>query len=663
MLLRPRTGALRHRLPAPLAVVLALTSFGLVWAQAQTNLTTTTTIGSSSSTGWYVGMAVTFTASVSPGTAGGVVDFYAGGTLIGSGTVINGNATFTTSQLAPGTNSISATYLGAAGYSSSTSPTLTYIVGNVYYVATNGSDANNGLATNSAFQTFQHAANQVHAGDAVWVLEGIYTNLSSHLSITNHSGSASGWITFSSYPGQQAIFCGVSGQMNGKGIVVSNVGYIKIQNLNFRDMTNQGIYVQGPGSNYCIVGNTTSNTWQSGIAVWGVAVDTSPDQWDFKAITNVVVASNIIDNACGPLGTNYGYEEALDIANGVDHFWVYGNLIKNGSQNPHGAEGIDIKDGNCNGWVYNNETTNLCHNSIYLDGGEDYTNYYVTPGLSTNINIYNNRCHHNGTPQGVGTIGICIDSEGRGSLDTINVYNNVCYSNGSAGIQVLHWNGGGAPAAGTLSNIWVYNNTLFGNCVYDPNHGGLAMTYTDAVNAVVYNNLSTRSTYGNDFQTEPCWQVTNNMTGLNPATLFRNWSNADFHLIRGSPAIDKAIKPTNQTGFAQCPLPTIDADGAPRPGSINLNYDSNYDIGAYEYHYPAAPTLQLQLTNGQSAELTLQGTFGGYYNVQYAETLNGTNGWNLLQDFSPLPGMSIQFTDPTPAATLKQRFYRAVAVP
>jgi subtilase family serine protease len=74
---------------------------------------TTTTISTTSST-VSQGTSVTFTATVTPSTATGTVSFYNNGstTALGSGTLSSGTATFTTSTLPVGSDSVTATYNG-----------------------------------------------------------------------------------------------------------------------------------------------------------------------------------------------------------------------------------------------------------------------------------------------------------------------------------------------------------------------------------------------------------------------------------------------------------------------------------------------------------------------------------------------------------------------
>ena len=48
--------------------------------------------------------------------------------------------------------------------------------GKAYYVSGIGKDGNDGLSTNTAFQTIQKAADLVKPGDTVLVMNGLYKN-------------------------------------------------------------------------------------------------------------------------------------------------------------------------------------------------------------------------------------------------------------------------------------------------------------------------------------------------------------------------------------------------------------------------------------------------------------------------------------------------------
>ncbi|WP_406694032.1 Ig-like domain-containing protein [Singulisphaera sp. Ch08] len=78
--------------------------------------------------------AITLTATVSPTNSGtssptGTVQFFANGVLLGTGTLSSGRATFVTTDLAVGVDTVTAVYLGDANFSTSTSPDLTVVVG------------------------------------------------------------------------------------------------------------------------------------------------------------------------------------------------------------------------------------------------------------------------------------------------------------------------------------------------------------------------------------------------------------------------------------------------------------------------------------------------------------------------------------------------------
>jgi len=94
---------------------------------------TTTKLTKSSTTVLKYGQSVTFTATlaaVSPGagTPTGIVTFFDNGSSIGAGTLSGGIATFTTTTLPVGSNSITAVYGGDTNFTTSTSGAMTQTV-------------------------------------------------------------------------------------------------------------------------------------------------------------------------------------------------------------------------------------------------------------------------------------------------------------------------------------------------------------------------------------------------------------------------------------------------------------------------------------------------------------------------------------------------------
>jgi sugar lactone lactonase YvrE len=102
-----------------------------VTATAASLVTTSTTLNASPNPA-FDGQSATLTATVTPaptGSPAGTVSFYGGTTLLGTGTLnASGVATFTTSSLVVGADSITAVYAGDAGFTASTSSALSLTV-------------------------------------------------------------------------------------------------------------------------------------------------------------------------------------------------------------------------------------------------------------------------------------------------------------------------------------------------------------------------------------------------------------------------------------------------------------------------------------------------------------------------------------------------------
>jgi uncharacterized repeat protein (TIGR03803 family) len=106
---------------------------------------TTTTLTSSLNPSTY-GQAVTFTAAVTSKLGappdGETVSFMEGKTVLGTGTLSGGSASFTTSTLKVGTNSITAVYAGDSNFASSKSKAVKQVVGKATTATTLASSLN-----------------------------------------------------------------------------------------------------------------------------------------------------------------------------------------------------------------------------------------------------------------------------------------------------------------------------------------------------------------------------------------------------------------------------------------------------------------------------------------------------------------------------------------
>ena len=95
--------------------------------QTVTRATTTITLSSGTNPSTY-GVNVTFIVAISPATATGSVTFKDGSSVLGTGTVSGGIATYSTAALTTGSHSITAVYGGDSNYSSATSAALSQTV-------------------------------------------------------------------------------------------------------------------------------------------------------------------------------------------------------------------------------------------------------------------------------------------------------------------------------------------------------------------------------------------------------------------------------------------------------------------------------------------------------------------------------------------------------
>jgi hypothetical protein len=134
------------------------------------NKIATSTAVTSSSNPITVGQQVTFTATISSGAGappdGEIVSFKDGSTTLGTGPLSGGGASFTTSALAAGTRSITATYSGDTRFSPSASPKFNQTVnryGTVATVTSSGSPSNFGQSV-TFLATFSSPSGQAISG-------------------------------------------------------------------------------------------------------------------------------------------------------------------------------------------------------------------------------------------------------------------------------------------------------------------------------------------------------------------------------------------------------------------------------------------------------------------------------------------------------------------
>jgi len=420
----------------------------------------------------------------------------------------------------------------------------------IYYVDQNNpnaSDSNPGTE-DLPWLTIQKAADTLEAGDTVYIKEGVYNEQV----IPKNSGEPGQYISYIGYPGDKVV-------INGRDIVlpddliglfyISDESYIRVSNVN---ITNVGHYIDNAGilvynSHHIIIDdNYIYNTTSSGIGIW--------------ESSDIIVEGNKVILAC-----NDGEEECITIS-ATSNFEVRNNDVYNSGPGTLGGEGIDVKEGSHDGRVHGNKVYNINRVGIYIDAWDKHT---------YNVDVYQNIVYN------CRDYGFAVASERGGLLEDVRIYNNIVYGNSVCGIGVTSW--GGVVFRHPMQDIEIINNIFYDNGRGDWG-GGVSIENGDAEDVIIRNNICSQNLL---FQIQvevdiPSLKVDHNLIDgyrgyddeiygddyVEGDPLFINPIKGDFHLMKGSPAID------NGSSIA---APIDDFDGNYRP------HMKGYDIGAFEY--------------------------------------------------------------------------------
>lgn len=103
-----------------------------------------------------------------------------------------------------------------------------------YYVSESGSNSNNGLTPQTAFETLQHAADMVSAGDSVLVLQGNYVGID-----LRTNGNQNSPIVFRAIENNVVIY--QRNSVTPDGINIENTSWIIINGFEIMDQPRAGI--------------------------------------------------------------------------------------------------------------------------------------------------------------------------------------------------------------------------------------------------------------------------------------------------------------------------------------------------------------------------------------------------------------------------------------
>ncbi|NOX61536.1 MAG: DUF1565 domain-containing protein [Chloroflexi bacterium] len=467
--------------------------------------------------------------------------------------------------------------------------------GQTYYVATYGDDANPGTL-NKPWRTIQHAADNVSAGDAVYVRAGVYYET---VFIETSGNADHGYITFSSYPGETAILDGSRLSVYEDALFyIENQSYIVIDGFELRNHSSSspddapaGVFITGAAHHIQIKNNNIhhietldeANGNAHGIAVYGT---------ETAAIHNILIQDNLVHRL------KLGWSESLAINGNVKDFQIIGNVVCNNDNigidliGLEGAAPVPSLDRARDGVVRGNVVYNIdsSANPAY-DGERSAGGIYVDGG--TGIVIEQNQVFDS-------NIGIEVASErANGEASYITVQNNLVYRNHITGLAM----GGYDEQRGSAHHNTIVNNTFFQNDALQGGNGEMLLQFNVHDN-VIENNIVVANDQGlligNPFTqnqnnivdynlyysplgaAENEWQWRNvsyqgfdayrQATGNDAHSLFADprflkASALDFHLQTNSPAMDAADPDV---------APPQDFEGRARPQGAGP------DMGAYE---------------------------------------------------------------------------------
>jgi hypothetical protein len=329
--------------------------------------------------------------------------------------------------------------------------------GATFYVSTSGNDSNSGSFT-APWRTVQHAANSVRAGATVYVEGGVYNESVGFPA----SGTSANPITFTNYPGQNAVIDGTGLAVSGtQGLInIVNQSYVTVSGFEIRNYTTgnanvtpAGIWVTGSGSGVKLLHNKVHNITTKveatgnafGIAVYGTS--TTP-------ITNLTISGNQV------YSLKTGSSESVNVDGNVTHFAITNNVVHDNDN--IGIDAIGFEDGvgpaGFNQAKYGLVSGNRVYNITSIKNPAYRNSPYSANGLYCDgcaYVVFERNTVHNCD------INMEAASEHKGHDSSyVTIRNNLFYDANAVGVTI---GGYDSSTTGGSDHVVVVNNTLYNN--------------------------------------------------------------------------------------------------------------------------------------------------------------------------------------------------------
>jgi parallel beta helix pectate lyase-like protein len=390
------------------------------------------------------------------------------------------------------------------------------------YVSPSGNNNNSGNSWAQAWQTLQYAADEVVAGDSVWIADGNYTGFD-----LRTSGTSTAPIVFIAF-GNNAVI-NIHNPVTMDGINVENADYIEINGVRVIDQPRNGIRLVF--ANNCIVRNTyCDNNFERGI---------------FTGFTDDILLEY---NEC----LNSIDEHGIYVSNSSDR-----SIIRYNTCHHNNRGGIQINADESQGGDGISTDPEIYGNILYENG--------AVGGAAINLDgvqgafIYNNLLYEN---HASGIALFRLDGA-EPSINAVIVHNTIINaSNGRWCILIVN----GSTGAQVFNNIIINQHAWRGSIALDPDaEAGFDSDYNIVVNSMSNLGDGVSMTFAE-------WQDLGydaNSMLADPMTEIFVAPGSDYHLLDDAQAIN-----TGNAAFAFGV--DEDIDGLARPQG------SQHDIGAYE---------------------------------------------------------------------------------
>ena len=470
--------------------------------------------------------------------------------------------------------------------------------GNVYYVATNGSDSNPGTIT-APLATFGAAYDKAYAGDTVYFRGGTYHIAQSEIMAAGsglgsfsyvfklaRSGNATaGRIVYAGYPGERPVFdfSAVLPQSRISGFYLYG-SYIHLRNFDITGITAtmHGHYqcecISARNGSYCIVENIAMH---DNMAIGYYAT---------SGHNNLVLncdAYNNFDNYSAFKSDDY-YNTFITTGNvpsGSTSETLGGNCDGFGFHASHDFDTCNVFRG-CRAW-WNSDDGFDCINSKAAVTWEDCWAFYngFQPGGAT-ARGDGNGFKAGGYGMSVPCTGYTTDGSGNPAIPQNIIRRCVAFYNNTNGFYANHHLGG---------NLWENNTAMYNNKNYDMTNRELATINTAAVNVRGYDHI-----------------LRNNVS-FAPKTSGKHWTTIDStRCTLENNYVAEASDFINATRLSVSKMAQIaltkarQADGSlPEINFLTADTDSylyQNNLGALfkKYHTPTHKRVPVIITAGQS---------------------------------------------------------------